>query len=288
MCLCIYCFCSCLNNLLVTFVELTKTFKLLVQSIMKFLYFILFCFFAFCDVSANNDVRTIHVMVALCDNVHQGIAPVQANLGNGQDTRQNLYWGALYGVKTTFKRSSDWRLVQSFQCAENYILERCIFKHRRKNIYLIADAYDGEYIDQTIQDYMDACAGLSKKEMEIDGQLVGFGGMADLLVYIGHNGLMEHELDYVPKKADADKREAITLGCFSKDFFHDHMREAGAYPLLWTTGLMAPEAYILDNALKGWVNRESYEEIQKRAAGAYSQYQKCSFGAASRLIVSGW
>lgn len=255
---------------------------------MKFLFFTFSCFFAFCNVSADDTMRCIHVMVALCDNVHQGIMPVPTKLGNGQDTKQNLYWGALYGVKTTFKRSNDWIFLKSSKCSENYILERCIFKHRQKNIYLIADAYDGKYIDQTIQDYMDACAGFSKKEMEINGQLVGFGGMADLLVYIGHNGLMEQDLAYVPKKSDSSKREAITLGCYSKDFFQDHMRAAGAYPLLWTTGLMAPEAYILDNALKGWVNRENYAQIQKRAAGAYSKYQKCSFGAASRLIVSGW
>jgi len=252
----------------------------------KFLFLVFSLCYSLCVVA--DDVRSIHVMVALCDNVHQGIAPVPTKLGNGQNPKQNLYWGALYGIKTTFKRSSDWTFVESYPCSESYILERCIFKHKRKNIYLIADAYDGEYIDQTIQDYMDACAGLSKLEMEIDGQAVGFGGMADLLVYIGHNGLMEQELAYIPEKSDADKRESITLGCFSKDFFVDYMRASGAYPLLWTTGLMAPEAYILDNALKGWVNRESYAEIQKRAAGAYSKYQKCSFGAASRLIVSGW
>ena len=29
--------------------------------------------------------RSIHVLVALCDNVHQGIVPVPKSLGNGQD-----------------------------------------------------------------------------------------------------------------------------------------------------------------------------------------------------------
>ena len=42
----------------------------------------------------------VHVVVALCDNEHQGIVPVPATLGNGQDPRNNLYWGALYGVRT--------------------------------------------------------------------------------------------------------------------------------------------------------------------------------------------
>ena len=33
---------------------------------------------------AQNTPRTIHVFVALCDNVHQGIVPVSKTLGNGE------------------------------------------------------------------------------------------------------------------------------------------------------------------------------------------------------------
>ena len=60
------------------------------------------------SVSAQNTPRTIHVFVALCDNVHQGIVPVPKTLGNGEDPKNNLYWGALYGVKTFFRRSENW------------------------------------------------------------------------------------------------------------------------------------------------------------------------------------
>ncbi len=43
--------------------------------------------------------RTIHVIVALRDNASQGIVPVPAALGNGDDPARNLYWGARYGVR---------------------------------------------------------------------------------------------------------------------------------------------------------------------------------------------
>lgn len=43
--------------------------------------------------------RKVHVFVALADN-RQGIAPVPARIGNGQDPANNLYWGARYGIKT--------------------------------------------------------------------------------------------------------------------------------------------------------------------------------------------
>lgn len=47
--------------------------------------------------------KTIHVFVALCDNANQGIVPVPESLGNGQDPKSNLYWGAIYGLKSYFK-----------------------------------------------------------------------------------------------------------------------------------------------------------------------------------------
>jgi len=49
------------------------------------------------DVAAQRPL-VAHVVVALCDNVHQGIVPVPRALGNGQDPSSNLYWGARYGV----------------------------------------------------------------------------------------------------------------------------------------------------------------------------------------------
>ncbi len=51
---------------------------------------------------------------------------------------------------------------------------------------------------------------------------------------------------------------------------------------------MAPEAYVLKAALDGWLVRESGEQIRKRAATAYNQYQRCGPNAALRLFASGW
>lgn len=58
--------------------------------------------------------------------------------------------------------------------------------------------------------------------------------------------------------------------------------------LLWTTGLMCPEAYTIHDALTGYVNKETNEAIRTRAALAYAKYQKCSVSAARNLLVTGW
>ena len=66
-------------------------------------------------IAAQSPVRTTHVFVALADNKNQGIVPVAAILGNGEDPVHNLYWGSAYGVKTFFSRSADWELLRPCQ-----------------------------------------------------------------------------------------------------------------------------------------------------------------------------
>src|ERR671918_2808728 len=78
----------------------------------------------------RNSSRVIHVLVALCDNENQGIVPVPAHLGNGEDPERNLYWGAAYGVKTYFSRSKDWAKVAEFQEPKDDVLERIVFRHK--------------------------------------------------------------------------------------------------------------------------------------------------------------
>ena len=73
--------------------------------------------------------KTIHVLVALCDNKNQGIVPVPAATGNGQNPKNNLYWGCAHGVKTFFKKQKDWKLTQTVENPGENILERVIFHH---------------------------------------------------------------------------------------------------------------------------------------------------------------
>ena len=72
----------------------------------------------------------IHVFVALCDNVNQGIVPVSARLGNGEDPANNLYWGAAFGVKTFFSKSKDWNSSPDAN-PQPAILERSSSPHTR-------------------------------------------------------------------------------------------------------------------------------------------------------------
>jgi hypothetical protein len=240
--------------------------------------------------SQNSPVRSVHVFVALADNQHQGIVPVPARLGNGDDPDHNLYWGSAYGVKTFFARSEDWQLINCSAKPKPEVLERCVFKHRKTNTYMVADAYRGSEIREAILDFFDAAAGARTETVAAPSSTQPFTirGGSNLVAYVGHDGLMDFRLPIIPKKKNEIHRDTIILACASKQYFGEVLRVGGAYPLLWTTNLMAPEAYTLKSALDGWIVGESGEQIRDRAAGAYDKYQKCGLLAAHRLFVSGW
>jgi hypothetical protein len=207
------------------------------------------------------------------------------------DPDHNLYWGAAAGVKTFFTRSSEWSLLNCDRKPGPEVLERCIFKYRKAEVYMVADAYRGDRIQQAILDFFDAAAGVSAEKVTLPGQptmTVPVRGGSNLVGYVGHDGLMDFQLPLVPRKQDDTHRDAIILACASKQYFGSALRTTGAYPLLWTTHLMAPEAYTLKSALDGWIGGETADEIHERAAVAYDKYQKCGLRGSRRLFATGW
>ncbi|MBZ4190693.1 hypothetical protein [Niabella beijingensis] len=237
--------------------------------------------------SYSGAAKTIHVFVALCDNQYQGIVPVPARIGNGQDPDNNLYWGTSYGIRTYFKKSREWKFLYK-EKREGFVLERVVFKHVNKNYYLVADAYDGRFIKNATVDFFKSSSGQIKDTLEVDHTVIGLYGNAKLIAYIGHDGLMDFKLDEAFRRTDREQRDCIVLACYSRNYFKPHLKPTGTNPLLWTTGLMAPEAYTLHDALSGYIQNEPAEKIRVHAARAYSHYQKCSEKAARNLLVSGW
>jgi hypothetical protein len=247
--------------------------------------------------AGQNSSKVIHIIVALCDNKYQGIVPVGAKIGNGQDPDNNLYWGCAYGIRSYFKKSAEWKLLK-LEKKNGHILERAIFRHATKDFYLVADAYDGQYIQTATEDFLAANAGTKKETIAILGpeaqpngaklKTIGIYGNAQLLSYIGHDGLMDFDLDENYANTDGQVRDCIILACISKRFFAPYIKNAKSRPLVWTTQLMAPEAYTVHDAISGYILGETPQQIQNRAAKAYSKYQKCSLKAANNLLVTGF
>jgi len=181
-------------------------------------------------------------------------------------------------------------LVSCGRGPKDAILERCVFKNREEEVFLIADAYQGSEIKSAVTDFLAAAARKTSEnistKMNLAAVSIAAGGAADLLVYVGHDAFMDFQIPPIAGAKGNKPRRTIILACASKAFFSPYIRRTGAEPLLWTIGLMAPEAYTLKAALTGWISNEDDEAIRLRAAQAYDKYQKCGPRAALRLFAT--
>jgi len=240
----------------------------------------------------QRNFKLVHVFVALADNKHQGIVPVPAALGNGQDAANNLYWGAMYGVKTFFGRTKKWRKLKIQPHAKHlYILDNAAFQY--KDTVLIAQAYDGAKMKTALNDFFAAVAGKSSRRFNIKGinnsaesVIVKSAGMAEMNCFVGHNGLMDFQLDNIPTRSHRSAPSfAVVLACKSRPYFAPILKQLGCIPLITTSGLMAPEAYTLEAILATFTDDFNPDSIYAAAAKAYAKYQKCPLSAARRLFV---
>jgi hypothetical protein len=216
----------------------------------------------------------ISVIVSLVDNVSQGIVPVPEKIGNGNDPRNNLYWGAAYGVKTFLTKANGWRNLGCDNNISDTILERCRFAWKDQ-LTVTADAYRGSRIDRAMLDFMLQAAtppNATKREM---------------VVFIGHDGLMDEQnqpiIKRFPKHAKHDK-PAVVLACMSDEFFSEHLLAAGSKPVVTTFSFMAPEAYVLEAVARGFANQASEAELRSSAGIAYAKYQRISAKAGKSVF----
>ncbi len=215
----------------------------------------------------------IRVFVALADNKSQGIIPVPAKIGNGDDAARNLYWGCDEALPVILRKSADWKLTSREPGTKETILERVIFTHRTGAWRIVADAYRGSAIKECIVDFFKTLGSDESPES------------LPLVAYIGHNGLMDFTL---PEEAVARRgpgRDAIVLCCVSESYFAEPLRKTGARPVLTTTELMYPGGFILRDALAGWIRKEPPDQLRHRAAAAYARNQGISVKAARGVFA---
>ncbi len=238
-----------------------------------------------------------HVVVALCDNKYQGIVPVPADLGDGDDPKSNLYWGALYGVKTHFSRHDDWVRVVISAPSDPAVLDRVAFRStverngENVNAFLIAEAWRGREIRAATTRFLQLVGG-EPEETYVLGDApnettVAAGGSSHLIAYVGHNGLMDFASPAVSEpEPEAGPRSSVVLACRSRDYFADLLNFKRSHSLLTTNGLMAPEAYTLEAAISAWFSGESPSATRFSAADTYAEYQKANRNWSRRLFAT--
>jgi hypothetical protein len=231
--------------------------------------------------------RVLHLFVALCDNASQGIQPVPAKIGNGDDAANNLYWGCDDGVKSVFSRSKGWkRLTAADPDGDGPILERLVFHNKAASAWLVADGYRGREIRKCLTDYLAAMAGTLKVEAVAGETKLAAGGAADLVAYAGHNGLMEFDLETPAPAADLKPKTVMAVCCISRTYFAKHIATLKGTPLLLTTQLMYPAAQTLHECIGGWLAGKDAAACRQLAAAAYAKNQKISVRAAAGVFTT--
>jgi hypothetical protein len=220
------------------------------------------------DGCACAEPRQIHVFVALADNASQGIAPVPAKIGNGDDADENLYWGSSEGFKSIFGRSKAWKLEKTEANPTPEILERRSYRHAARDCILIAEAWRGKNIHQCLESFF---ASLRDRR-------------SDLTAFIGHNGLMDAPVAVSVLDASVKSTDAIILCCISGNYFKPHLAALKARPVLTTEQLMYPGSFLLRDALEVWLRQGSRPEIRMAAARAYAANQSISVKAAAGVF----
>lgn len=242
-------------------------------------------------VATGAEVQVVHVFVALCDNASQGIIPVPAKIGDGDKPDANLYWGCSDGAKSCFRASKSWKALPAVASPRAEVLERVVFRHgRRKDVFLVADAWRGREIKSCLQAFVDAAGGKGGAEsIQVKGPdgadvTLPLGTKARWLAYIGHNGLMEFEVTWPEAPAGgavATSRRAFVLCCIGQRYFP----KLGIPMALTTTQLMYPGAFILRDALEVAMDGKSSAEVKAAAARAYAGNQKISVKAAAGVFA---
>lgn len=238
---------------------------------------------------ARNQPLIVHAYIPLCDNENQGIVPTSASLGDGMNLKSNLYWATSGGTKAYFKKQSDWKLVYDAFDIDTNVLERVVFERNYKNatVYLIADAYRGDRMEETVNDYLSAISSSHFQAITLNnGDTIIAAGNADMVMFNGHNGLMDNIDVKIWRNKDGKLKDVVMNSCLSYGYLQYDFMNAGGYPLVRTNTLLYPGAYVLEQIIDDWVAGTEEVQLCLNAGRKYCEHHDC--GRGTKVYKTGW
>lgn len=238
----------------------------------------------------NNEALVVHVFVPLCDNKYQGIVKVGAKLGDGRNLKTNLYWGAGYGLKTWFTRAKEWNYLGSIFNPDSSVLERAVYSRKYAEgakVLLVIDGYKGDKMEDCLMDYFNSLAGKLNDTLVLNQLKIPAFGNADLLVFNGHNGLIDNDYPWI-ENTDGKERDAVVIACVSDNYFTARFPRLKAYPLITTTNFLPPEAYIISAIIDNWATMQTEEKIRKSAGEAMAKIHKIAVQPCINTFKTEW
>ena len=233
----------------------------------------------------NKEALTIHIFIPLCDSKHQGIAQTKASLSDGMDIKGNLYWATSSATKRFFTKHKNWDLIHKTSEIDTNVLERVVFErdYEQAKVYLIADAYRGDRMEECINDFF---AAASTNKVGFAHKQIRAYGDADFLIFNGHNGMMDNiKLREWQNDSDIPK-DVFINACLARDYFDEPLQKANAYPLLRSKILLHPGAYVITQVIDDWVAGIADSSLALNAGRAYCDVQDCDLP--EEIYHTGW
>jgi hypothetical protein len=240
------------------------------------------------DELAAGKPLVIQAHVPLCDR--HIIACGNTKLGDGESPDDNLYWATDEGfVGWLGRRHSGWTQVLH---ADGTGIDRDVLEVRvwtrtvaasaawRKRgvpakvaVYVVAFAWRGQAIDRALATYWSELYGTSRRDVTLaDGTVLGAGGAAQIVAYVGHNRLY----DVAPpdwsklEQPGAPVRGTFAIACNTGPFMADHVSSAQRVPLLYTNDFLMASAGAFEGAVLAFATGGDYRAIRQGAASGYA------------------
>lgn len=217
--------------------------------------------------------KQVAVFIPLCDNEHQGIAPVPPGIGKGDDLAGNLYWGCEEALPKQLRTSKVWQKPQAFRDYDE-----------RPAAVLEAQVCTRSDLAATL--YIFAYRGDSIRSCQEDFEAALISGQYDLVAFSGHNALMDYEAEEPPPNESTPAADSIVLCCLSREYFEPRLRLLGSRPVLLTRQLMYPAGSVMLAAIESWLHTPRDVSAIRAAAGkAYAANQRISQRAALSIFA---
>jgi hypothetical protein len=231
------------------------------------------------------DPVVVHVIVPLCHN--DQIDCGSSALGDPDNLRTNLYWGALYGARRMFERKRFGYEKVPQQARPPGVLERAVFRRwagdGKVEHVTVLDAIDGNRINEAVVRFYRAAT--EGEVVTIDDGDERRRLIVDTVGYAGHNRLMDDVKLPKLKKGERQPIPSFVLACYSHSYFSKALMRAGSTPLVMTQSLMAPEGYVVEAASRGVAAGDDRPAVRERVVRAYAEWQKIGYGTASRVFA---
>ncbi|NQU16506.1 MAG: hypothetical protein HQ564_00450 [Candidatus Saganbacteria bacterium] len=255
------------------------------------------------DVKAGKPI-VISSYVALWDKsfcIYDNPKKCNYSWADGGNAKTNLYWGGGFGIRSGF-RKFGWKIEQEKK-GEMVVFGKRFYPNRfwRKqgvkkpfNIYAAFWAYKTDYDKDNSHDILFAYKAyanslFSNKNHQIllkNGKTINAGGQSHVVGYVGHMVPGGRWQIKQAKQASNIAKGAYMTSCLSAQAFSPYVLDKNIYGLLFTTKLMAPEAYNQNALFRAVARGANGRGIIMDVAKAYDKYHKSITSPPTWLYVN--